>query len=521
MTESEENNLNTPEGGSNADGAPKKRRRRRRRGKGEKSSQAPENVATETSSPASEEAEIDSDDLNFDLPSEPDPAGTFSREKTFADLGLRDSVLKGVRAAGFKYPTEIQAQMIKFVTQGVDVLGQARTGTGKTAAFALPLLHMAKKDKPVQALILVPTRELAIQVHSAFEIFGQFTPIHSIPIYGGQSIPKQVDGLKKNPQIAIGTPGRVMDLHNRGILSYDNIDVVVLDEVDRMLDIGFRDDIKRILGDIPGDPQTVFVSATIQPEIEDLAAKYLKNPKKFEVSAGSLTVQQVEQRYFSVMRWDKMRLLHHLLTHEDPDLTLVFCQTKVMVDRLARYLRDKGVVSQAIHGDMPQRKRNSVMEKMREGKFNVVVASDLAARGLDVSDISHVVNYDLPEDPEIYIHRIGRTARAGRRGTAWSFVSPDDGKLLTNIEKLANICILETDYPDFKPGPVPEKIRREQMAAQERRDELESKVKRSGPDPVWEEEESEVDLEKFPDGIVPTKPPKRTLGGRMRTRRGR
>ncbi|MCC6909886.1 MAG: DEAD/DEAH box helicase [Phycisphaerales bacterium] len=438
----------------------------------------------------------------------------------FSDLGLRGSVSRGVAEAGFEQPTEIQAQIIPPILAGRDVLGQARTGTGKTAAFGLPLLHLGDPDVPSQALILVPTRELAMQVDTELKKLGRYTPIRSQPIYGGQRLRSQIAEFeKRRPNLIVGTPGRVMDLHQRGVLSYDNIKRVVLDEVDRMLDIGFREDIRKILGGVKRPAQFVFVSATITEEIETLARKYMTDPVKIVTAEGALTVRQVEQKYLAVQPWDKRALLLHLLKHEEPDLTLVFCRTKDTVDRLAQFLARHQIEVHSLHGDMPQSKRNSIVRKLRSGHLSVVVASDLAARGLDVTGISHVINFDLPEDPEVYIHRIGRTARAGKSGIAWSFVAPDQGKLLTAIEMLANIEIAKLDYPDFVPGPIPED-KRAQIAKPI--PEAEAPLGRAaGPDAVWEDERSTIDEEKFPGGVVPSGPPKRRLGGRMKTRRGR
>ena len=272
---------------------------------------------------------------------------------TFATLGLSEPLLRGVEALGFETPTNCQVQMIPVALAGKDILGQSRTGTGKTAAFGLPLLQKVSGQTMVEAMILVPTRELAIQVSQDLHDLAKFTALRILPIYGGQRISIQADRLKKNPAIVVGTPGRIMDMHGRGLLPYENIRFVVLDEVDRMLDIGFRDDIRRILGAVTHDRQTIFVSATISAEIERLARQYMRDPEKI-VSAGgdALTVSEVRQRYFSVERWDKKRLLLHLLRHEEPALTLIFCRTKQTVDALADYLRRKGIDAHPMHGDM-------------------------------------------------------------------------------------------------------------------------------------------------------------------------
>ena len=442
---------------------------------------------------------------------------TFDTTKTFADLGLPESVLKGVTAAGFVHPTKIQAALIPVAMTGKDVLGQAKTGTGKTAAFSLPTLGLLKPDDQFAALILVPTRELAIQVCREVKELGGHTGLEAIPVYGGKPIQTQAKALQKNPAIIVGTPGRVMDMHGRGMLPYDRVKLAILDEVDRMLDIGFRDDIRRILGAMKQHPQTIFVSATISPDIEKLARSYMRNPEKIVTTEKSLTVAAVDQSWLSVEPWDKKRLLQHLLQHEEAALTVVFCRMKKTVDQVADYLSKHGIDAHAMHGDMFQTKRDKVMDKLRGGSLKVLVASDLASRGLDVDDISHVINYDVPEDPEVYIHRIGRTARAGREGVAWSFVAPDQGELLTNIEMLANIEIPTVGYDDFKPGPVPAEVAAmREHEAKRREDAQHSRNRNAGPEvPVVQS----VDPNMFPDGIVPTALPGRRLGGRARTNR--
>ena len=458
----------------------------------------------------------------------------FAGETTFASLGLRASVLKGVEALGFEKPTKIQATLIPVALTGRDVLGQAKTGTGKTAAFALPILSLADKDTPSQALVLAPTRELAIQIGHEINDLAKFTPLRALPVFGGQRMQQQITGLKKGAQIIVGTPGRVLDMVERGHLRFDNIRFVVLDEVDRMLDIGFREDIRRILKSCPAERQTILVSATISPEIEKLARSYMRNPEKLVVAAGSLTVSLVQQFYLPVEHWDKKRLLLHLLTHEEPALTLVFCRLKRSVDNVAKYLCDKGIDAHAIHADLAQGKRNQIMEKLRSGKLEVLIASDLASRGIDVEGITHVVNYDLPEDIELYVHRIGRTARAGRGGVAWSFVTPDQGRLLTQIEQLINAEVHKLDYPDFKPGPVPDDVRhqRERDAARANRPGANRFSASPPPAPGAHPPGTSaapaaspaattpaLDPSKFPGGLVPTQLPTRRLQGRVRSSR--
>ncbi|MDP7008765.1 MAG: DEAD/DEAH box helicase [Phycisphaerales bacterium] len=443
----------------------------------------------------------------------------FDTDKTFSDIGLNDALLKSISKAGFDHPTVIQSNLIPLALSGADILGQSRTGSGKTAAFGLPTLHLLNESDAFGSLILVPTRELAIQVCHELRELGRFTKLHPVPIYGGQKINTQIEKLKANPQIIVGTPGRVMDLHQRGHLPYSKIKLAILDEVDRMLDIGFRDDIRKILGGLKQKHQTIFVSATISDEIRRLSKKYMVQPKYLDVtsSSGSLTVTQVHQEYLPVQPWDKQRLLHHLLRHEEAVMTLIFCKTKATVDKLTLFLKKKDIEAASIHGDLAQNKRNAVMQKLRNGKLSVLIASDLASRGIDVDNITHVINYDVPEDPEVYVHRIGRTARAGRGGIAWMFVTPEQGQLLTQIEALTNVEIPIKEYPDFKPGSVPDKVRKQQRAEEKRIEDVREEknpAKLSLPD-----EQKSQDETSFPGGIVPKQLPNKRLGGRTRTRR--
>ena len=442
----------------------------------------------------------------------------FDTGKSFSDLGLDESLLRAVEQLGFEHPTRIQADLIPVAVTGRDILGQSKTGTGKTIAFGLPVMQRIQPEDAFGSLILVPTRELAVQVGHELRNLCRFSSIKVLAIYGGQRMRVQAPKLEKGPQVVVGTPGRVMDFHRRGLLPYDRVKIAVLDEVDRMLDIGFREDIRRILGAMKQKHQTIFVSATISEEIQKLARRYMHDPAEIDVTESkSLTVERVQQRYIAVQTWDKNRLLVHLLRHEDPAMTLIFCRTKQTVDALTEFLKRKDIDAHAIHGDMYQRKRNQVMTKLRSGELSVLVASDLAARGLDVDDITHVINYDLPEDPEIYVHRIGRTARAGREGVAWSFVTPDQGPLLTAIEMLTNVEIPEDTSSEFEPGPEPAHV----VAARElkeQRDEarrLNANRATVAPPPT----SSEADASKFPGGAVPVAQPGKRMGGRMRTRR--
>ncbi len=381
-------------------------------------------------------------------------------------------------------PSEIQALLIPRVLAGVDVLGQARTGTGKTAAFGIPLLQTAIKGLPTQAIVLVPTRELAVQVEAEIKRLAAYTPIRTVAVYGGQKIAAQMKFLKHGPELLVGTPGRVLDLLERRIIDFSNVRYVVLDEVDRMLDIGFRDEIRKILSQVKGvkrglapaagdgeappadgesaehtrSHQTIFVSATISPDIEKLSRQYMREPVEKLIAPGAddkPTVEKVEQYYLSVEPWDKYRLLKALLQQENPELAIIFTRTKHGAEKLARKLHADGIECREIHGNLAQNKRDRVMKNFRGGKFDVLVATDLASRGIDVADISHIINYDISEDPEVYVHRVGRTARMGARGKAFTLVTREQGGELTKVENLINMLIPQAKIEGFEPTPPP------------------------------------------------------------------
>lgn len=496
------------------DAQPKKKRRRKRKGRSDRA--AGEDFDPETES-------VPAPRRMTTKPAAGWSGESFQLDKTFDDLGLNDDILAAIKGLGFEHPTKIQAELVPLALTGVDILGQAKTGTGKTAAFALPLLNMVKKGDRSSALILAPTRELAVQIKQDFDDLGARTGLKAVAIYGGQSIRVQADRLAKGPEIIVGTPGRIQDMVERGYLNLSDVKFAVLDEVDRMFDIGFRDDIRRILKMCPEDRQTIFVSATFTDEIESLARRYMNNPEKLVVSSGSLTVELVKQGYVTVEPWDKKRMLAHLLTHEEPALTIVFCRMKRTVDDVVRYLTRKNIEAHAIHGDMTQGKRNTVMNQFRSGQLAVLVASDLASRGIDVEGITHVVNFDLPDDPDLYVHRIGRTARAGREGHAWSLVTPKQGPLLTDIEMLVNTEIPRMDYPDFEARPRPEDWKDEPTGGrpiyevkgaptvQKNRFETEAP-------PKAEELTDAQKAAKFPGGVVPSKLPPKLLRGKAKTR---
>ncbi|MEM7682045.1 MAG: DEAD/DEAH box helicase [Planctomycetota bacterium] len=464
-----------------------------------------------------------------DTPAAPDTADTADTADTpdvptkrFDELGLSEPVLRGIAEHGFEFPTDIQAELIPKILDGLDAIGQARTGTGKTAAFGLPILSQLEPTHAAQAIVLGPTRELAAQIAAELEHLGRYTGIGVVSIIGGESMRNQQRLLETGGHIVVGTPGRVLDLLGRGELSFKHVKYAVLDEVDRMLDIGFRDDIRKILGAIKTEHQTVFVSATVDDDIEKLGRRFMKAEAiNVNVVSGSLTVARVDQKYYSVERWDKRALLLMMLKREKPPATVVFCRTKATVRKVTEYLRDKGLSVREIHGDLHQTKRNKVMGAMRDGNVDVLVASDLAARGLDIDHITHVINYDLPDDPEVYIHRIGRTARAGRRGVAWSYVAPDQGQLLTEIEKLTGALIEADTYPAFKPGRVPEDIRDERDRAAKRGAGGASTPGARVAGAVDTQDLADEELKKmFPNGVIPKNLPAKTLGSRFK-RRGR
>ncbi|MEM1330261.1 MAG: DEAD/DEAH box helicase [Planctomycetota bacterium] len=504
---------------------PKKKRRRRRRGKkkpsGEQAAEQADEVASEDDESDDDEAEFHADDAGAALQPRTFDPSIFDVEQSFADLGLPEEILGVLKSKGYEHPTLIQAKLLPVALTGADVLGQAKTGTGKTAAFCIPMLSRIKKGEKFSGLVLAPTRELAVQIADEMRELGSKTGLKVATVYGGQKIQTQADRLAKGPEIIVGTPGRVQDMVQRGYLSFDYVKFAVLDEVDRMFDIGFRDDIRRILGQCPDDRQTVFVSATISEEIEKLARKHMEKPEKIVTSSGSLTVSMVEQHYLAVNPWDKRRLLTHLLKHEEPALTVVFCRLKKSVDRVAEHLSKKGIEAIAIHGDMRQGKRNSVMTQLKGGRLSVLVASDLASRGIDADGVSHVINYDLPDDPDLYVHRIGRTARAGRQGVAWSFVCPDEGPLLTQIENLINAEVPKMEYPDFEASERPEGWKDEKPSNVYVVEGVERKEKNryAAPEVPAADTMSDKDMAaKFPGGIVPSKLPPKRMGGRAKTR---
>ena len=342
----------------------------------------------------------------------------------FDEMGIIPQILRGVEEMGFEEMTPIQAQAIPAVMEGGDVIGQAQTGTGKTAAFGIPILQKIDTSrKSTQVLVLSPTRELAIQVAEEIRNLGKYMHgVKILPVYGGQDITKQIRSLKGGIQIIVGTPGRVMDHLRRKTIRCDEVNTIVLDEADEMLNMGFREDIETVLEYLPKERQTVLFSATMPKPILDITRKYQHDATMIKVTKKELTVSNIEQYYYDVKRKDKVDVLSRLLDYYNPKVSIVFCNTKRMVDELARELTMRGYFAEGLHGDMKQGQRDRVMNNFRKGNTDILIATDVAARGLDIDDVEAVFNYDIPQDDEYYVHRIGRTGRAGRTGKAFSFV---------------------------------------------------------------------------------------------------
>lgn len=368
----------------------------------------------------------------------------------FSDLGISAEILKSVEEMGYTQPSPIQIQSIPFILQGRDVIGQAQTGTGKTAAFGIPIIDLVDSNvnKP-QAIILCPTRELAVQVEGEIQKLAKYhRGINSVAIYGGESIDRQIRVLRKGVQIVVGTPGRVQDHINRGTLKLDSVGILVLDEADEMLDMGFRDDIEAILQEMPEERQTVFFSATMAKPIMDLTRKYQTNPEIVKIDKKELTVSNIEQTYYEVKNPLKLELMARLMNVHNINLSVVFCNTKRMVDEITEGLIARGIAADALHGDLSQAQRDKVMGKFRKGHCKVLVATDVAARGIDVDNVEAVFNFDLPLDEEYYVHRIGRTGRAGKNGKAISFVTGRrDSFKMRDLERYTKATITKMSPP--------------------------------------------------------------------------
>jgi ATP-dependent RNA helicase RhlE len=372
----------------------------------------------------------------------------------FDQIGLIAPLLKALKQEGYTEPTPIQQQAIPHALAGKDILGLAQTGTGKTAAFALPLLqhiseqHQSKGYRHTRALILTPTRELAVQISESFESYGRYTDVKQEVIFGGVSQHAQTIALRNGTDILIATPGRLLDLMNQGYVHLDHLDVFILDEADRMLDMGFIHDVKRIIKALPAQRQTMLFSATMPPQISQLAASLLHQPVRVEVAPVSSTAEKIEQSVYFIPKQDKQNLLVHLLAEQNIQRTLVFTRTKHGADKIAKQLKKANIQADAIHGNKSQTARQNALTNFKRGKLKVLVATDIAARGIDVDALEHVINYDLPDVAETYVHRIGRTGRAGASGIAISFC---DGKEemgnLKSINKLIGLKIPAVAHP--------------------------------------------------------------------------
>ena len=369
----------------------------------------------------------------------------------FEELNIDERILRAIEDMGFEETSPIQTQAIPAVCEGIDVVGQAQTGTGKTAAYTIPMLMKINPQiKKPQAIVLCPTRELAVQVAEEIRKLAKYmSDIKVLPVYGGQEIVRQIKSLKTGVQIIVGTPGRVMDHMRRKTVKFDNINMVILDEADEMLDMGFREDMETILTETPEDRQTVMFSATMPKAIMDIARNFQKDARIIKVVRKELTVSNIEQFYYEVRPKNKTEVLCRLIDIYNPRLSVVFCNTKRQVDELISELKGRGYFADGIHGDMKQQQRDRVMDDFRSGKVDILIATDVAARGIDVDDVDMVFNYDIPQDEEYYVHRIGRTGRAGRSGMALSFISGKEVYKLKDIERYCKTKILAKPVPSL------------------------------------------------------------------------
>lgn len=366
----------------------------------------------------------------------------------FEDLSLSSPIQTAIDELGYKEPTPIQQQAIPFILDGRDVVGCAQTGTGKTAAFAIPIIqHLhrivgsGKKAKQIRALIVTPTRELAVQIGQNFDEYGKYTPIRQLTIFGGVSQIPQVDQLKKGVDVLIATPGRLLDLHKQGFINLDHLHTLVLDEADQMLDMGFVNDVKKIVKLTPNNRQTLLFSATMPLAIRELAEMFLTDPATVTVTPVSSTAEKIEQRIYFVEKTEKRNLLYHLIRNENLSDVLVFSRTKHGADNVVKALRKRGVAAEAIHGDKSQNARQRVLDAFKSKEVGVLVATDIAARGIDIDQLPYVINFDLPNIPETYVHRIGRTGRAGNGGVAISFCGKDEHTYWKDIQKLIKVDV--------------------------------------------------------------------------------
>lgn len=366
----------------------------------------------------------------------------------FKTLGISEEIVRALSEMGFEEPTPIQAQVIPTLLGGQDLIGQAQTGTGKTAAFGIPLIEKVRQRvASVQGVVLTPTRELAIQVAEELNRIGQFTNVHALPIYGGQDIQRQIKALQRRPQIIVATPGRLMDHMDRRNIRFQDVSMIVLDEADEMLNMGFIEDIEKILSATPSERQTLLFSATMPRQIQNLAQRFLRTPALVQVKAQEMTIPLVEQHYIELNDREKFDVLCRLLDIQTPELSIVFGRTKRRVDEVSEALKKRGYSAEGIHGDLTQARRDMVIRQFREGITDILVATDVAARGLDISGVTHVYNFDIPQDPESYVHRIGRTGRAGQTGFATTFTTPRELDNLRSIEYTTKRKIIRKSAP--------------------------------------------------------------------------
>jgi ATP-dependent RNA helicase RhlE len=372
---------------------------------------------------------------------------------TFADLGLDPDVLQSVTDAGYTHPTPIQALAIPLALEGRDLIGLAQTGTGKTAAFALPILNQLKSGPHrARALILTPTRELCVQVEENFRKYAERSGLKTIAVYGGVALEPQTKALRKGVDVVIATPGRLLDHIERQNVVFDDLEVLVLDEADRMLDMGFAPQINRVVAEIPKYRQTMLFSATMPPEVEALSRKYLRKPQVIQVGRRSMAAIGVTHAVYPVPRIRKTQLLTELLKDKAMDSVLIFTRTKHGADRVVRDLRQAGIQATAMHGDKTQKERTRALDDFKDGTMRVLVATDVAQRGLDVSGITHVINFDVPQEPEDYVHRIGRTGRADSSGDAYTLMSPDEIAMVRTIERVIGQEIPRISVPGYDFG---------------------------------------------------------------------
>ncbi len=372
-------------------------------------------------------------------------------ENSFKDLGISSPILQALQDMGFESPTEVQIRAIPPILKGEDLIVMAKTGTGKTAVFGVPILQMTDpKELGPLALILAPTRELAVQVDSDLKLMAKHLPHRTAAVYGQHNINVEIEALKKGVTIVTGTPGRVFDHISHGTLKTKNIRFLVLDEADRMLDMGFMDQVRRIIKTIPRNRTTLVFSATIPPDIRKICRDNMKHPDTIEIESPTMTVDTIQQVYYRVSEREKNETLHRILWLERPDSCMIFCNMRVTVDRVQRFLSNHGYDSQALHGDIPQVKRLKTLQQFKEGKFSLLVATDVAGRGIHIDDLSLVINYDVPNELDNYVHRIGRTGRAGNGGRSVTLVTSEDIMSLYEIEEHIGCMIEETEMPPEK-----------------------------------------------------------------------